>query len=109
MATKTEVERLSVVETKVDRAVADIAEVKTAVTDGFATINTKIDNLDKKYAAKWVQTSPNTNYAVPQSTVAVNTPTAGLNTYTARAKADAGTITVKATSTAPAYLLVELV
>jgi hypothetical protein len=46
MATQSEIERLSVVETKVDLIAADIK-----------TINTKLDNLDGKYAAKWVQTA----------------------------------------------------
>jgi len=57
MATKLEVERLSVLETKVDRAVSDISDIKTTVTTEFAGINSKIDNLDKKYAAKWVQSA----------------------------------------------------
>ena len=61
MATKTEIERLSVVETKVDRAVDDIGKLATTVKDGFTSIETKFDNLskenDKKYAAKWVQSA----------------------------------------------------
>lgn len=57
MATKTEIERLAVVETKVDQAVADIAEVKTTVNTEFTKLNTKIDGLDNKYAAKWVQSA----------------------------------------------------
>lgn len=85
MATITEVERLSVVETKVDAIAKDIT-----------AINTKLDNLDSKFAAKWVQTAvafvagiiiagfigglvtlvvvqPQTNVPTPQATTTVNT------------------------------------
>jgi cytoskeletal protein RodZ len=43
--TKTEAERLSVVETKVDTVLEEIKAV-----------NSRLDNLDNKFAAKWVQT-----------------------------------------------------
>ena len=46
MATKTEIERLSVVETKVDGIAADVAEIKSTLL-----------GLDNKYAAKWVQSA----------------------------------------------------
>lgn len=55
MATKPEIERLSVLETKVDRAVEDISDIKDTVTTEFNALNKKIDGLDKKFAAKWVQ------------------------------------------------------
>lgn len=45
MATKSEVERLSVVETKVDDVLKRLDK-----------IDTKLDNLDRNFAAKWVQT-----------------------------------------------------
>jgi lipopolysaccharide/colanic/teichoic acid biosynthesis glycosyltransferase len=48
MATKSEKERLAVVETKIDNMAKDIAEIKTAVL-----ANAKAN--DQKYAAKWVQ------------------------------------------------------
>lgn len=53
--TKKETERLGIVETKVDRAVQDIKELKTTIEDEFKGLSAKIDNLDKKYAPKWVQ------------------------------------------------------
>jgi len=46
MATKTEVERLSVVETKVDAIQADVKEIKESII-----------GLDNKFAAKWVQSA----------------------------------------------------
>lgn len=57
MATGKEIERLSVVETKVDRAVSDIHDLTITVTDGFDDLGKKFDNLDKKFAAKWVQSA----------------------------------------------------
>ena len=54
-------ERLSVLETKVDRAVSDISDIKQQTTQEFAALNTKfdtfVDSLDKRYAAKWVQSA----------------------------------------------------
>ena len=44
--TRPEAERLAVVETKVD-----------AVLEQLEIINNKFENLDKKYASKWVQTA----------------------------------------------------
>lgn len=57
MATKTEIERLSVVETKVDGIAEDVKDIKTTLNTEVTAINTKIDNLDNKYAAKWVQSA----------------------------------------------------
>lgn len=45
MATKPEIERLAVVETKIDTVITDVKDIKDA-----------IQALDKKFAAKWVQT-----------------------------------------------------
>lgn len=44
MATKSEIERLSVVETKMDAAI-----------ERLDRIDAKLDNLDKKFSAKWVE------------------------------------------------------
>lgn len=57
MATKTEIERLSVVETKVDQIGADVKDIKDSLVSEIKDINTKFDNLDSKYAAKWVQSA----------------------------------------------------
>jgi len=57
MATKTEIERLSVVETKVDAIGQDVKDIKDTLVSEIKDINTKFDNLDNKYAAKWVQSA----------------------------------------------------
>lgn len=57
MATKTEIERLSVVETKVDAIGADVKDIKDTLVSEIKEINVKFDNLDNKYAAKWVQSA----------------------------------------------------
>lgn len=57
MATKTEIERLSVVETKVDIIGADVRDIKDTLVAEVKNINVKIDGLDNKYAAKWVQSA----------------------------------------------------
>lgn len=79
------------------------ASINSAGVGGYIDIYDGSAELDET-----VQTSPNTNYAVPFAAVSLNTPPAGLNTYTGRTKTDGGTISVKATSTSPAYVLVEL-
>lgn len=64
MATKSEVERLAVVEEKVDRAAADIKDLSDKLDAGFKAISKQISAQDTnqdakyetKYAAKWVQT-----------------------------------------------------
>ena len=48
MATKTEIERLSVVETKVDAIQNDVTEVKKNVSE-------LVDKLDTRFAAKWTE------------------------------------------------------
>lgn len=57
MATKTEIERLSVVETKVDQIGTDVKEIKDTLVSEIKDINNKFDSLDNKYAAKWVQSA----------------------------------------------------
>lgn len=57
MATQHEIERLAVVETEVKNVKADVQYIKTTQTAEFAKLNTKIDGLDKKFAAKWVQSA----------------------------------------------------
>ena len=57
MATKTEIERLSVLETKVDGIRADVREIKTTLNTEVTAIHTKIDKLDSRFAAKWVQSA----------------------------------------------------
>lgn len=57
MATQQEIERLAVVETEVKNVKADVKEIKDTQTAEFAKLNTKIDGLDKKFAAKWVQSA----------------------------------------------------
>jgi tetrahydromethanopterin S-methyltransferase subunit B len=57
MATKPEIERLAVVETKVDSLASDVRDVK----DDVKAIKTALETLssvnDRRYAAKWVQTA----------------------------------------------------
>ena len=90
MATKTEVERLGVLETKVDIISGDVKDIKAS-----------IESLDKKFAAKWVQTIvaglvaavllafigvvlayfiPRKNGNSPTTTTTTNTPTGSTST-----------------------------
>lgn len=57
MATGKEIERLSVVETKVDIIGADVKDIKETLVSEVKAINVKIDGLDSKYASKWVQSA----------------------------------------------------
>jgi hypothetical protein len=57
VATKTEIERLSVVETKVDAIGTDVKEIKDTLITEVKAINVRFDNLDNKYASKWVQSA----------------------------------------------------
>ena len=64
MATKTELERISVIETKVDGLRSEVSEIKNNVHDigvelvkKVKDLDAKIDGLDSRFAARWVQTA----------------------------------------------------
>lgn len=121
MATKTEIERLSVVETKVDAIGSDVKDIKDTLVAEIKDINTKFDNLDNKYAAKWVQSAvafvvgiiisavlvallalviikPTANNPTTSNTTTTNTPTGS----TSQTSTKDGTPSASATSNATA-------
>lgn len=56
MATQSELERLAVVETQIKEVRKDISAVQKSQQANFDNLSKKIDDLDTRYAPKWVQT-----------------------------------------------------
>jgi hypothetical protein len=57
MATKAESIAIGVLKDQMKNVQEDVKEIKTDMKLGFSSLEGKIDALDAKYAAKWVQTA----------------------------------------------------
>lgn len=55
MATKSESVAIGVLQDQMKNVQDDVKEIKADMKVGFQSLESKIDDLDKKFAAKWVQ------------------------------------------------------
>ena len=122
MATKSESVAIGVLQDQMKNVQDDVKDIKKDMRAGFSSLETKMDNLDKKFAAKWVQTivaglvaaillafigviisyfmNPKTtaNDPTTSNTTTINTPTGSTSTTSTKDGVPSATAEANATS-----------